>query len=421
MESYFGKKCNCCGKILTAEDEVILCPICLQPHHVSCWMEKQGCSSSGCPEQNPGLQTSSDGKAGAKGFGKNKKFGKTKKKRFRIPLLIATAFLLAAVLFVGFSTSWSGENLSRIMKSGSIRCLFGHEWKEATCVEKKHCLHCGIEEGEVLPHQWLAESCTAPKRCDSCGLTEGEALGHSWVEASCTEARHCSRCQTADGDALGHKWVEATCKEAKHCSVCHLTEGDAGEHAWVNATCTEAKHCSLCGVSEGKASGHRYVSATCTSSRYCKICKAKDGSPLGHHYQDYVCIRCKNINITIRQVPEILQLVNARYKVNSAGGIETYLTFRNGSSSKTIKYIDITIEYYNAVGDVIDNDIGGDKDITYRFTGPLGPGQTSKEAYWLGFYNSTFSREMAIKKVEIEYMDGSKLNLNSTLAPYIWR
>ena len=49
---YVGQRCNCCGKVLTEEDEFIICPGCFKPHHVSCWMEKQGCSTEGCSEQS---------------------------------------------------------------------------------------------------------------------------------------------------------------------------------------------------------------------------------------------------------------------------------------------------------------------------------------------------------------------------------
>lgn len=56
MESYYGKICNCCGKELRPEDEVIICPACKKAHHVSCWIEKQGCATEGCTEQNPEAQ-----------------------------------------------------------------------------------------------------------------------------------------------------------------------------------------------------------------------------------------------------------------------------------------------------------------------------------------------------------------------------
>ena len=49
---YVGQRCNCCGKEFTAEDEFIICPACFAPHHVSCWLEKQGCSTEGCSEQS---------------------------------------------------------------------------------------------------------------------------------------------------------------------------------------------------------------------------------------------------------------------------------------------------------------------------------------------------------------------------------
>ena len=52
-DAYIGQRCNCCGKVLAEGDEYIICPGCFRPHHISCWMEKQGCSTPGCEEQSP--------------------------------------------------------------------------------------------------------------------------------------------------------------------------------------------------------------------------------------------------------------------------------------------------------------------------------------------------------------------------------
>ena len=246
-------------------------------------------------------------------------------------------------------------------------------------------------------------------------------LSHQWVEATCTEAKRCSVCGLIDGNPLGHKWVEATCTEPKHCSICGTTEGSASGHDWVEATCTEPKHCSICGTTEGKPNGHRYAAATCTTAKRCRDCLKIEGKPLGHSFKDYVCTRCGKVSITPSQVPKVLKLTKANCKINSVGGIEMYMSFRNGSSSKTIKYINMTVQYYNKVGDIIANEINGEKSITYQLVGPIGPGQTSEERYWLYFYNSSFSGNWKITRVVIDYMDGSRLTLDSTLAGYIQR
>ena len=53
MDTYVGKKCNRCGLILKEDDEVIICPACLKPHHTGCWIDFQGCATPGCIEQSP--------------------------------------------------------------------------------------------------------------------------------------------------------------------------------------------------------------------------------------------------------------------------------------------------------------------------------------------------------------------------------
>lgn len=248
-----------------------------------------------------------------------------------------------------------------------------------------------ILTGCQCKHEWQPATCTSPKTCTKCGLTEGTAIEHTWKAATCTTPKKCSQCGLTEGLEAGHKWTNATCTTPKKCTVCGLTQGKANGHSWVTATCTEAKHCSVCGQ--------------------------KEGSALGHNYVDYICTRCKKSNVTRADVPNILDIKNPRYKVNSVGGINQYMTFVNKSSTKTIKYIYITLAFKNAVGDVIKNDIGGGTTAILQYTGPLAPGKSSGEKYWDAvFYNSTFSGTMDIRYILIEYMDGTSLAIEDSIA-----
>ena len=42
------KTCYFCNKIVERQEDCILCPECLSPHHYNCWYENSGCASEGC-------------------------------------------------------------------------------------------------------------------------------------------------------------------------------------------------------------------------------------------------------------------------------------------------------------------------------------------------------------------------------------
>ena len=243
--------------------------------------------------------------------------------------------------------------------------------------------------------------------------------------ATCIEPKMCSRCGKTWEEPLGHEWQEATCTEAKTCIVCGATEGSANGHSWQAATCTEPKICMVCEITDGLPIGHKWNNATCTTPKKCKNCGKIDGTSLGHNVMDYICTRCGESVVAKSDVPNILDIVLFQYEINYVGGIDVYMTFVNKSSAKTINYIIVEMEFYNAVGDVLTDDISKTKMTSLRFTGPLKDGEKSNKTYWRAcFYNSTFSGTTVIKKIEIEYADGTTLVLDESVAKYAvkeWR
>ncbi len=248
---------------------------------------------------------------------------------------------------------------------------------------------------------------------------------HRIKEATCTEPQKCSRCGKTWGEANGHEWREGTCTKARWCKVCGIEDGEPKGHDWIPATCTKPETCRNCGATHGETIPHDWQPATCTEPKKCRVCGETSGSELGHNVKDYICTRCKETVITMGQVKEVLDILEPKYNINSVGGINQNMVFVNKSPSKTINYIKMEIEFYNAVGDVIANDIGGKKSVVLLYTGPLKPGQRSSRQYWDAcFYNSTFSGTMNFKEIRIEYSDGSVLVLNDNVADnavVIWR
>ncbi len=191
------------------------------------------------------------------------------------------------------------------------------------------------------------------------------------------------------------------------------------------ATCTSdgyrTRTCSLCRKTETEtlsATGHSWKAATCTEPKTCIRCGLKEGSALGHSKNDsYNCSRCGLGMATKSDVPNILDITRQTWEINSVGGIEPTITFKNKSSTKTIKYIDLTVEFFNSVGDKLTNDIGfGQTTASMQYTGPLKPG-ASETVYWNPvFYNSTFGHTLNFKKIEIQYTDGTTTTLEDGVA-----
>lgn len=48
MKEYIGKICPYCKTEFTDTDDIVVCNSCEMPHHKSCWVDNQGCTTFGC-------------------------------------------------------------------------------------------------------------------------------------------------------------------------------------------------------------------------------------------------------------------------------------------------------------------------------------------------------------------------------------
>ena len=171
------------------------------------------------------------------------------------------------------------------------------------------------------------------------------------------------------------------------------------------------------------ACNHVWEEATCTFPKTCTLCAAVDGLALGHNIVDYKCSRCSESFLNKEDIPNIIDFTKLTCSVNMVGGINVDLALRN-KYAKIIKYITFEVEFYNAVGDVIRNQIGNYDSAKLEYTGPCNPNQTD-EAHWEAcFYNSTFSNVLHFREITIEYMDGTKITIPSEFTNYTvvnWR
>ncbi len=109
---------------------------------------------------------------------------------------------------------------------------------------------------------------------------------------------------------------------------------------------------------------------------------------------------------------------------NSADGVGIDLHFKNMHPEKTIKYLEVTVIPYNAVGDTQYCDIRNYSRYTCEATGPYAPGKglTAQDNWWWpnAWYNSTI-KYIELAGVSIEYMDGTYVTLSKDeLAYAIW-
>ena len=284
------------------------------------------------------------------------------------------------------------------------------------------------------------------KFCSNCGESitnkheennnDSKQCSHTWQEATCIALKTCTICQATEGTYGEHNWQDATCTTPKTCSVCNITKGDA-VHKWNNATCTTPKTCSVCSITEGDIV-HKWTNATCSVPKTCSVCKKTEGSALGHTGGEK-CSRCGQVDkkVIIENAKNAVFIYGIDLNVNSAGGVNTYITWKN-TSQKEIKYIVFSVQYYNRVKDVLKDDIDDSTTKRLQQTGPIPYGKgcydvfvrdldtatcsyfvVDRDTYdvdaengWEGtywkapFYNSS-TTYIKLTKIEIEYMDGT--------------
>lgn len=102
---------------------------------------------------------------------------------------------------------------------------------------------------------------------------------------------------------------------------------------------------------------------------------------------------------------------------NYVGGCDMNLHFRN-ISKKTIKYIIFTCEFYNAVDDHVWCEIRDSYSIRIKETGPIKYWEYDSNI-WCDVIYKHSARKMEIVGIEIDYMDGTELNISAEEMKYV--
>jgi hypothetical protein len=104
---------------------------------------------------------------------------------------------------------------------------------------------------------------------------------------------------------------------------------------------------------------------------------------------------------------------------NSAAGVDLHIVWTN-KSNRTVKYAHFTVVPYNAVGDIVEDQLGRGSSFTGQVTGPIRPGRTYGENHRWGnaWYNPTIVRAK-LTGITLEYMDGESEEMSEDDMKYV--
>lgn len=96
------------------------------------------------------------------------------------------------------------------------------------------------------------------------------------------------------------------------------------------------------------------------------------------------------------------------YSTNSAGGIEPEVVFLNPNAASPVKYVRLTLRFFNQVGDPIRSEIGSGTTASLRFSGPLSADDEPKAASWEPVFYNFSTHCIRIESIQVDFMNGKK-------------
>ena len=340
----------------------------------------------------------------------------------------------------------------------------GHDVQEtsrinATCTASgsiiSTCSRCGIEETtDIAPlgHDIQEDSRTEPTctaegsvtgKCQRCGETVSEpiaALGHDMKELSRTEPSgdddgsityKCSRCSHQTTEAIvnpnpkgskGNPYVVAA--EEWHKSY---TEGTAQNYLnqYVKVTGTIlniSDYNSLKGyyLVGGPGCGLIcWVENGTTSIQYGQTVQFVGKVTVGEtgHIEVAEC-EVLSAQWPTEKPKSPITMSDWKWSRDYVGGVEWSFRFTN-NTDKVVKYITVKWNCYNAVGDLVRDEITGKTSHGVTVTGPLNPLETTDFlCNSTKFYSYSFSKA-ALSSMVVEFMDGTVIHISDAYADYL--
>lgn len=200
------------------------------------------------------------------------------------------------------------------------------------------------------------------------------------------------------------------------------------------ASSKSAKRCEFSGCDNLKQEGSKYCSDHTCQEDGCTLSKTKRDKYCYTHEKEHICSYsgCDNYKLdggeycyehtceesgcynqkgygsdycTDHQVDMRKKLGNEfSFSVNSAGGIKLNFRAKN-NSGKEIKYIRFDVEFRNAVGDKIQDEITDKYSVSVEVVGPIASGKSANFEDIIG-YNDNCAR-IDINEVTLIYTDGT--------------
>ena len=211
-----------------------------------------------------------------------------------------------------------------------------------------------------------------------------------WVtekNASCEEAgikvRTCECCETETQEIskLDHSFSEWVCVKNATCGEDGLQERVCSCGAKEESS---IKKTELHSYGEWSIGAEPTVDGLGWKCRTCTVCQSQDLE-------------------TIKQLSPI-SITSHTYTIDSVGGVEWKTEIRNNTTS-TIKYITLKWTCYNAVNDVIYDQIDGKNHVKIQCTGPFEGETTKVYRNATKFYNGTYDHSV-FNEITVEFMNG---------------
>lgn len=98
---------------------------------------------------------------------------------------------------------------------------------------------------------------------------------------------------------------------------------------------------------------------------------------------------------------------------DSAGGFDVRCKIRN-IGTRMIKYVNITLVAFNAVGDKCYSRINNTTEVNCQFTGPLMVDVTTDWNYWEHLWYDINPSRVFVQEIRVEFMDGKKQIIDAT-------
>lgn len=123
-------------------------------------------------------------------------------------------------------------------------------------------------------------------------------------------------------------------------------------------------------------------------------------------------VHAQEVQKEIEEAKKLIRVTKVAVSApDSAGGVELYFNYIN-NSDKVIKYVNFSVTFYNAVGDVVKGKYDQSTVNRCYDTGPFkkGEGRTGTWWHWGDFYNWDIT-SVKLVDLSIEYTDGTTVTL----------